>query len=117
MRMNTTHPSPSLRLTAVLALAAALTTTAAAPAQEKLPPGAKVVRLEVFPKTIDLKHPFDYRQVLLTAVLQSGDRIDVTRTARAAAPAALVKVTPQGLVRPAADGSGELKFTLENQSV
>ncbi len=113
--MNRTHPS--FRIAGVLTLAAALTTTAAAPAQEKLPPGAKVVRLEAYPKSVELKHPFDYRQLLLTAVLDNGERIDMTRGVKATVPAALVKLSPQGLVRPMADGNGALKFSLANQSV
>ena len=82
-----------------------------------MPPDAGIVRLEVLPKTIELKNPFDYRQVILTAVLQNGDRVDVTRIAQAAAPGKVVKVSPQGLVRPESNGNGTLKFTLENQSV
>src|SRR5712664_1845066 len=67
--------------------------------QEKLPPGAKVVRLETTPPSIELKHRFDYRQVLVTAVLQSSERIDVTRMAKAT-PAKNVTVSARGQVRP-----------------
>src|SRR5277367_4619947 len=116
MSMNIILLNTRLRF-AALTLAALLTTAAAAPAQEKLPPDAKVVRLEVLPRTIDLKHPFDYQQVVLTAVLQNGDRMDVTRIATAEAPAPVAKMSPQGMVRPVADGNGSLKFTLANQSV
>jgi hypothetical protein len=98
-------------------LAAALTTTAAAQAQEKLPADAKVVRLEAFPKAVELKHPFDYRQLLLTAVLANGERVDVTRIATADVAANFVQLSPQRLVRPTADGSTSLEFTLQEQSV
>src|SRR5437870_3837931 len=86
-------------------------------AQEKLPPGPKVVRLEARPATVALKNPYDYSQLLLTATLDNGDRIDGTRMAQTQAPANLVKVSPTGLVRPVADGAGSLKFTLAGQSV
>ena len=85
-------------------------------AEEKLPPGAKVVRLEAHPASITLSQPFAYAQVLLTGHLGTGERIDVTRLATVKAPAA-VKVSPTGLVRPAADGAGALTFRLGDQSV
>jgi hypothetical protein len=84
--------------------------------QEKLPPGAQVTHLEARPASIALKHPYDYRQVLVTATLASGEKIDVTRIAPIAGPAN-VKVSPNGLVRPTADGQGELTFALGGQSV
>jgi hypothetical protein len=86
-------------------------------AQEKLPAKAKVVRLEAFPAAVELNTPYDYRQLLLTGHLESGDRIDVTRLATVEAAGNLVKVSPTGLVRSAADGSGNLRFTLAGQSV
>lgn len=89
---------------------------ATAPAQESLPQGAKVVRLEAQPARITLEHPYDYRQLLLTAVLEGGDRVDVTRIATRTVPPVL-KVSPAGLIRPTADGAGELKAELAGQSV
>ena len=49
------------------------------PAQdvEKLPAGLKIVRVEAFPQALDLKNPFDYRQLLLTGLLASGERMDL----------------------------------------
>lgn len=88
---------------------------ATASAQEKLPPGTKIVKLEVAPAAIELKTPFEYRQLLITGVLDNGDRLDVTRLAQLTPPAA-VKVSERGQVRPVADGQGELKYTLDGQS-
>jgi hypothetical protein len=85
---------------------------AAQDAAEKLPPGAKIVRASVFPQTIELKSPFAYRQVLVTGVLSTGESIDVTRMAKFTSPATLVKVSEHGMVRPVADGTGEVKITL-----
>src|SRR5262245_63056642 len=96
------------RLLSALVLAAV---TAPAFAQESLPAGAKVVRLEANPASIALKHPYDYRQVLITAVLDTGDRFDATRMVAIDAPP-VVKFSPTRLVRPAADGKGELKASL-----
>src|SRR4051812_20077548 len=84
---------------------------------ESLPRGTKLVKLEAQPASLSLKTPYDYAQVLLTGVLDGGERIDVTRMAKVEAPAKLVKVSPTGLVRPAADGSGTLKFSLAGQSL
>src|SRR5262245_48564166 len=84
----------------------------AAAAQEKLPPGAKVVRLEARPAAVHLKQPFDYAQLLVSARLETGELIDATRLAQLDRPAALVKVSPAGLVRPAADGQGEIRASL-----
>ncbi|MSU77913.1 MAG: DUF1553 domain-containing protein [Gemmataceae bacterium] len=84
-------------------------------AQEKLPPGAKLTKVEVAPTSIELKTPFEYRQLLLTGMLDNGDRVDVTRLAKFTPPAS-VKVSERGQVRPLQDGQGELKFTVEGQA-
>src|SRR5262245_28497306 len=84
--------------------------------QEKLPPGAKVVRLEVFPKTIELANRFDYRQLLVTGVLETGEQVDVTRLVKATASDKLVKVSERGQVRPVGDGAGEIKLSFQGQS-
>jgi hypothetical protein len=86
-------------------------------AQEQLPAGAKVVKLEAQPSTIALSHPYDYRQILLTAHLQTGEPIDVTRMARLDRPSGLVRVSERGVIRPVADGSDELRFTVAGQTV
>lgn len=90
---------------------------ASAGAQETLPPGTKLVRIEARPVKIALTNPFEYSQLLLTGVLDSGDKVDVTRMAKLDAAAALVQLSPTRLVRPKADGRGELKFSLAGQSV
>jgi hypothetical protein len=99
-------------LAAILLVALAQT----AAGQEKLTPGMKIARIEVQPATITLNHPYDYRQILVTAVLDTGDRLDVTRMAPLVGPTS-VQVTPAGLVRPATDGSGAITFTLGGQTV
>jgi hypothetical protein len=85
--------------------------------QEKLPPGAKIVRLEAQPNAITLKTPFDYRQLLLTGHLDNGEQVDVTRLAKIEPPATVVTASPLGLVRPIADGTGAMKVTISGQSV
>src|SRR5262245_59377733 len=99
-------------VTAVALLLAALP----ALAQEALPPGAKVAKLEAHPTSVALKTPFDYAQVVLTAQLESGERIDVTRAAKWDTPSC-VKQSPAGLVRPTADGEGSLNATVGDKSI
>jgi hypothetical protein len=102
-----------------LALLLGTTLTAAAPAQtaKKLPPGRHVVAVEALRRAVTLAHPFAYSQLLLTGVLDDGQRIDVTRLARLDYPATLVKVSPTGQVRPLADGAGEIKATVDGITV
>ena len=100
-----------------MALAAALVVVASeGRTQEKLPPGAKLVRIEAQPPAISLKYPFAYAQLLVTGQLAGGERVDVTRMVQLEAPANLIAVSPTGLVRPVADGTGQLKATLNGLS-
>src|SRR5205807_157178 len=99
-----------------VAVALALLLPAAALAQEKLPAGLVVIKVEARPAVVLLKNPYDYRQLLLVGTTASGETVDVTRAAAIAAPA-LVKVSPTGLVRPAADGSGEIVCTVASTTV
>ncbi|HEV3204819.1 MAG TPA: DUF1549 domain-containing protein, partial [Gemmataceae bacterium] len=85
-------------------------------AQEKLPPGTSVVRIEAQPANITLKTPYAYSQLLITAHLNTGDRVDVTRVVQIEAPANLVKVSPTGQVRPQADGTGPMKINLAGKT-
>src|SRR5262245_43910800 len=101
-----------LRSLAVIAL---VVTTGTTVAQETLPPGAKLMRLEVYPASVTLKNPFDYNQLLITGILADGQRIDVTRLVKVEAPAA-VRVSPGGVIRPAADGNGALRLNFAGQS-
>ncbi len=104
---------PRLSL-AFIALATFLPT---ASAQEKLPAGAKIVSLHATPSAIELKSPFEYRQLLVDATLDNGDVIDVTRLAEIQAEGDIVKVSANRLVRPTADGKGQLSIKLGGQSI
>ncbi|MBY0524026.1 MAG: DUF1553 domain-containing protein [Gemmataceae bacterium] len=109
--------SRSFHLYTLLGLSLVVSLTGSVQAQEKLPPNAKLARIEAFPTSVALKNPFEYRQLLLTGVLENGERIDMTRMVQAEKPANLVNVSTTGLVRPLADGKGELKFSLAGQSI
>jgi hypothetical protein len=91
--------------------------SAAAEAPERLPAAAKLLRIDAQPATLTLTHPYDYRQLLLTGQLESGEQIDVTRMARVEISNAIVTISPRGMVRPVADGEGELTFTVAGQTL
>src|SRR5438477_90492 len=67
-------------------------------AQDKLPPNAKVVKLEVRPASIELKTPFEYRQLLVTGILDIGDR-GGRRCSRAQPERSLMLLKPTGVVQ------------------
>jgi WD40 repeat protein len=86
-------------------------------AAETLPPGAKVVSLEAHPAKVALAGRFETAQLVLTARLENGDAIDVTRMAAVKAPSALLDVTRGGLAQPKADGAGAIEASIEGKSV
>jgi hypothetical protein len=100
-----------------LAVALVGVTVTRAEEPEKLPPGAKVLRIQAQPAAITLSNPYVYRQLVLTADLATGDHVDVTRLVKLERPSAVVRVSERGLVRPATDGSDTLRFSLAGQSV
>ena len=78
---------------------------------EKLPAGAVVERLECVPPVVDLSGKFSYGQMLVNAVLASGETIDATRMVEWKSPSC-AKVGPTGQVAPAGDGEGQLVASL-----
>ncbi|MEP3479775.1 MAG: DUF1549 domain-containing protein [Fuerstiella sp.] len=81
---------------------------------------AEVVALEVNPSNVQLSTPIEYCQLLVTAVLKNGGRIDVTRDAKITPPkASPVSVSAAGLLTAKAEGSGKLgvQFRSHQQSI
>lgn len=105
-----------MTLSRILTLLAALAALASpAVAQEKLPDGAKVTKIEVRPAKVELSGPFAYSQLLVTATLDSGETVDATRVATITLPKFVSHTA--GLVRPTADGTGEIAVSLAGQTV
>ncbi len=100
----------------VVLLAGAAWLPLAAVAQESLPAGRTVAKLEAKPAAVALKNPFAYTQLLLSATLDNGDVVDVTRMAKVEVPAN-AKVSAAGLVRPAADGAAVIKATVGGKTL
>src|SRR5437899_3680685 len=101
----------------VLVVALGMNMPPVAKAEEKLPAGAQIIKIEARPAAMQLKTPFDYSQLILTGYLKDGDKVDVTRIAKIEPRANLVKISETGLARPVADGSGQLKITLADQTL
>ena len=84
---------------------------------EVLPAEAKVVQLDVQPQSIALANRSDYAQLLVTAQLDSGETLDVTRIVAAELSSKIVEVTPTGLVQAKADGDDQMTVALGGQSM
>ena len=97
-------------------LAAVLIGASSLTAQEQLPAGRTVVKVEARPAAVTLKNPFEYAQLLVTATLDNGDAVDVTRLAEWTVPG-IAKVSPTGLVRPTADGTGAIQVEVAKSKV
>ncbi|MBX3443951.1 MAG: DUF1553 domain-containing protein [Planctomyces sp.] len=86
--------------------------------EEQLPSGSQVVRLVAEPATVELTGPNSYAQLLISAELDSGDRVDATRLVEfdlAGAPVAAV--SRSGLVTPRSGGGGTLRVSLQGQTL
>jgi hypothetical protein len=85
--------------------------------QEQLPAGLNVSSIEARPASVELKGRFEYRQLLITGKLDSGETVDLTRMAKVAQAGKVASVNGEGVVRGSADGSDELVYTFNNHSV
>ncbi len=106
---------PPLLFAAALLLAGAAAAAPAAlnpPEPEALPAGAVVRALEITPAAMKLDGAFDAAQVLVTAELADGTRVDATRLARIAVDPKVGAVSPAGLVHAAGNGRAELEASL-----
>ncbi len=90
---------------------------ASAAPKEKFPEGKSAVALEATPQSITLANKYAYSQLQISAQLSGGERIDVTRMVDVNVPAELATVSPTGVVRPVADGEGQITFQVGGQSL
>ena len=79
-------------------------------AAEKLPKGLKVVGITVSPAKVELTSRYQYRQLLISAKLSNGQLADLTRMVKLASKPKFVAVSWDGVVRPVADGKGQVVF-------
>jgi WD40 repeat protein len=88
----------------------------AAATKEAFPKGARVVALTIEPARLSISSRNDYAQLLVTAKLDTGDVVDVTRMAKLDAPAKLAAISDRGLVEPRENGSGKLTASFNGQN-
>lgn len=74
---------------------------------------ARIVSIDAWPRELRLDHPFASTQLLLTAILDDGSRIDVTRAAQLDGDSQLVHLDENRLLRPATDRSGSEVLTFK----
>ncbi|HND53018.1 MAG TPA: DUF1549 domain-containing protein, partial [Pirellulaceae bacterium] len=77
-------------------------------ADGELPAGLKIVAVETQPGTIELTHKFDYRQLLVTGRLDTGEIVDLTRLVKPETPPKVAAISPNGLVTAVADGQEQI---------
>ncbi len=102
---------------ACLILLAPVAAAQAEPSGNKIPQGKTVQRITAFPEKVLLEGPFAYAQILITAQLESGEQIDLTRSAERVDNWDAVSITSRGLVTPNEDAVGELIFKVEGQEL
>lgn len=86
-----------------------------AAANESAPESDQVKELVVQPSSIQLASPYEYAQLIVTAVLDDGSTADVTRLCDIDVPS-WATMTARGLLRAATDGDGTLTVHYAGQS-
>ncbi len=76
--------------------------------QSSLPKGRKAVGLAVVPAVIKLDSPNVYNQLLVTAKLDSGDSVDLTREVKWSLDKDLLQIDDKGVARPKTEGQATL---------
>ncbi|MCI0582510.1 MAG: Ig-like domain-containing protein, partial [Chloroflexi bacterium] len=106
-------PAPVEAAASASAAAAVPVSRSEAPVESNsLPPGGKVAAVEVSPSSLALQGSFDYAQLVVTARLETGESIDVTRVAEATLSAPVAEVSRSGFVTPKAEGPATLQVTV-----
>lgn len=89
-----------------------------ATADQRVPDEGQVSQLVVEPSKIEFASPYAYAQLVVTAVLENGATVDVTRSCDIETPK-WVSLSSRGLVRPDSDGKGliSVRFGQESESI
>ncbi|MDF1852187.1 MAG: DUF1549 domain-containing protein [Verrucomicrobiales bacterium] len=85
-------------------------------AKEELPKSRQVVGIEVSPSSLSIDSPGAYRQLLVTAKLNTGETADLTRMVKWELDQPLAEVTSTGVFRPKRDGEAKLTVRYANLS-
>ena len=57
----------------------------------RFPTGLEIQSVTAWPARVELRHPWDAAQILITGQLDSGQQIDLTRTAQLTSDASIVR--------------------------
>ncbi len=80
------------------------------------PISGKIMSLETQPSLVKITSPNDYAQLLVTARMDSGDTVDVTRSVKFTIKPGIADVSPRGLLQPLKNGNGKLVVALNGVS-
>jgi WD40 repeat protein len=83
---------------------------------ESLPEGARISALEIQPAQVKFTSRNDYAQLLVTARLESGDSVDVTRLVKFTVKPPLAQVSSTGILTATNNGFGKLMVSFEGKS-
>ncbi|MFT6380161.1 MAG: WD40 repeat protein [Akkermansiaceae bacterium] len=83
---------------------------------EQIPKGRTIVGLRVLPQGVKIDNPYRYAQVIVTAELDSGDMIDVTRIVEKQIEGNHVTIARTGVVRGVSDGNSSIKFSIDGKT-
>ncbi|MEE2936743.1 MAG: DUF1549 domain-containing protein [Planctomycetota bacterium] len=84
-------------------------------ATENAPPIEQVKAIVVQPNTIELNSPYAYSQLVITAEMKDGSTRDITRLCDIDVPE-FATLSPNGLIRPTADGDGTVLVSFASQT-
>lgn len=104
-----------LALSGPVALANALE-TAKKPVPEMLPAGAQIASLDVQPAKVVLSGKYESAQLVITALLATGEVADVTRMAKLQMTGDLAEVSAAGRVQPLKNGATSLRIEIAGKS-
>ncbi|MDG2221479.1 MAG: DUF1549 domain-containing protein [Rubripirellula sp.] len=82
---------------------------------EIAPPLERVKAIVVEPNIIELNSPYAYAQLVITAEMDDGSSVDVTRMCSIDVPE-FATMTANGLIRPTADGDGTVSISFGKQT-
>ena len=85
--------------------------------KEVFPEGLVVTKVSATPATIELAHRFDYRQLLITGQLETGEQVDLTRMAKLSAQPSHVSVSSNRKITVTSTGAEVLKFEVAGHQV
>ncbi|MCE9607522.1 MAG: DUF1553 domain-containing protein [Planctomycetia bacterium] len=83
---------------------------------ETLPPAAVITALEISPSSLELTDKFDYAQLVVTAKLEGGAVLDVTRMAKLTASSLSVELIAGGVVVARTDGTSTITATIAGKT-